>query len=117
MIKLPARISSFTFRNVAKVKVENINPLELKYAIRQACRENCPEYFEAVELDPKLETEVDVSNLGRWVFGVKGFAGHYKQKMIDSNTVEIFVPDIELVIYMIKCGLQILKINGICNLD
>ena len=94
-----------------KVWVVNINPYELKFALRQVCRENCPQYFMSVDL-PLQDLEIPVNNLGRWLFGVKGFKGHYKQ-LIQDDSIEIWLPNVDKAVDLVKCGLEILKAQGI----
>ena len=114
-MRIETRISQFRFIEIAKVKIaKNFNPFELKYALRQACREACNGlYFKSIELTIPIETEVEVKNFGRWLFGVKGFMGHYKQKVLEDNVVEIYIPDLKEAKELIKCGLEELKKQGI----
>ena len=102
-----------------RVKLSNqLQYTELKFAVRSTSKEN-PLYFEPVDISNKMreiniEPEVEINNFGRWLFGVKGFAGHWKNTPTDENGwVEIFLPNVKEAKELIKNSLEILKTQGL----
>ena len=97
---------------IFKVRLSDKLPFtELKFAVRNVARDN-PLYFEPVKID--IKTDVDVSNFGRWLFGVKGFAGHWKNTPADENRmVTILLPDLEEARELVEKALEILKVQGV----
>ena len=87
---------------------------ELKFAVRNVARENSL-YFKPIEFDSfEWDGEVDLSNFGRWLFGVKGFAGHWKNTPADENGwVEISLPNLEDAKELVKGALNVLKTQGV----
>ena len=95
-----------------RVRVSDKLPFtELKFAVRNAARDN-PLYFEPIKIDVK--TDVEVSNFGRWLFGVKGFAGHWRNTPADENgMVTVQLPDLEEARKLVGKALEILKVQGV----
>lgn len=87
------------------------NPYELKYSIRNIARQELTDlYFEPVNIHAQIETEVPVDNFGKWLFGVKGFKGHYEQQIVDNNLIVIKLPvEIPEAVTIIEESLKILK--------
>ena len=98
-----------------KVKLSPNMPFhELKFAVRNMAREN-PLYFEPIEFDSfEWNGEVDLSNFGRWLFGIKGFAGHWKNTPTDENGwMEIKLPDLMEAKELVEGALKVLKTQGV----
>ncbi len=87
---------------------------ELKFAVRNAARDSSL-YFEPIEFDSfEWDGEVDLSNFGRWLFGIKGFAGHWKNTPADEEGwVEIYLPDLKEAREVVKYALEVLKTQGL----
>ena len=98
-----------------KVKLSNnISFTELKFAVRNAARDNSL-YFKSIEFDSfEWDGDVDLSNFGRWLFGVKGFAGHWKNTPADEDGwVEVRLPDLQEARELIQKALDDIKVQGI----
>ncbi len=95
-----------------KVKISSrLSYTELKFAVRNAARLNYL-YFEPVDVG--IETNVEVNNFGRWLFGVKGFAGHWKNTPADENGwVTVSLPDLQEAKELVGKALEILKTQGV----
>ena len=100
---------------IFRVKLSDRLPFtELKFAVRNVARDN-PLYFTPIEFDSfEWDGEVDLSNFGRWLFGIKGFAGHWKNSPPDGDGwVEISLPDMEKAKKLIESSLKVLKREGL----
>lgn len=98
-----------------RVKLSNgLSFSELKFAVRNAARDRAL-YFEPIEFDSfEWDGEVDLSNFGRWLFGIKGFAGHWKNTPADEEGwVEIYLPDMKEAKEVVKYALEILRTQGL----
>jgi len=116
MIKLKARdllVKCF------KVKYDDkklLSPYELKFIIRRIARLNSL-YFEHVTLVPDIETEIEINNLGKWLFGVKGYMGHYKQNINENKKeIEIYIPKEQNAFNLIHSSLKYLKEKEVLKL-
>jgi len=99
-------------RPTFKVKLSDHLPFhELKYAVRNTAR-MFDLYFEPVSIN--VESEVEVNNFGKWLFGVKGFAGHWKNSPADDNGyVIISLPELKEARELVRKALDILRVQGV----
>ncbi len=100
---------------IFRVKLSDRLPFtELKFAVRNVARDN-PLYFTPIEFDSfEWDGEVDLSNFGRWLFGIKGFAGHWKNTPADDEGwVDIYLPNIQEAVELIEFALNTLKSQGV----
>jgi len=100
---VPAR--SFEKQLVMVVRVKGISPYELKDYVRQEAKE-LPDYQRPIKamhggVEIQLHGQSDsgepipVNTLGRWVFGVPGYRGHYSQQIIfkqGEDVVAVYCP-------------------------
>ena len=114
---LPVRVPSFEFRRVAVVRTKNINPYKLKFAIRSVARE-FNEYFLPIETDIPVSGRTDtgekipINTLGKWLFGVPGYMGHYRQE-VEGDLVSIWIPNVDEARKLIEKSLKKLSEEGI----
>jgi hypothetical protein len=94
-----ARNANFGLKFEFEIDHSQIPPQTLKNKVRQACRDFFPElYFFEIKLDnPKAQGEgkkgpIPINNLGKWVFGVPRFKGHYMQDISDKTKLIIWIP-------------------------
>lgn len=79
-IPLPAR-GNIINSIVLKFNKKNIYEYNLKYVIRNIAK-RFPEYFAPIEIEPLVYgmtdsgEKIEINTLGRWIFGVPGFAGN-----------------------------------------
>ena len=112
-MELPAREYKLIETFKIKYDSEILNPYELKYHIRHVSKSN-PLYFKYITLVPNIETEIEINNIGRWLFGVKGYKGHYGQKVdIENETIIISIPNEINCINIIQTALTILVNNSV----
>lgn len=90
--KLPARISVLNYKY--KIEVRDCplleDPYHVKLYIRQLAK-IMPIYHTPVSVD--VDNDIPVNTLGRWLFGVPGYMGHYAQRVYDDH-VEILLPSV-----------------------
>lgn len=112
IIKVETRI--FKLKDIFEVEInpQKISIHELKFAVRNTAKNN-PIYFTPVKLSIPVETEVKVNNFGRWLFGVKGFKGHWQTFPVAEDKAIIRLPEIQEAIDLIEEVLKCLKKQGI----
>jgi len=103
IMKVPAR--SWVKELVMVVRVKGINPYELKDYIREEAKK-LPDYQRPIKAylgeeevplygcDDNGEP-IPVNTLGRWIFGVPGYRGHYSQQIVykqGNDVVAVYVP-------------------------
>lgn len=111
-LKLPAR-------TIAEVKMEfpikNKWGYGLKIAIRNVAK-TLPLYRTPVEIKPLVTGKSDkadkipINTLGRWLFGVPGYAGHIRV-MGGEDNVSVHCPDVVEVKKLITNSVEILEEN------
>ena len=98
MVTLPLR----EFRKEIAAEVKS-SELPVKFLIREKAKEN-PAYHKRIKLEhPYMDLEEKLT-LGRWVFGIPGYAGHYAESVEDGKVL-IWLPPIKEVFELVQKAL------------
>ena len=81
---VPARVpvTRYTLGVALEVPISE-DPYEVKVRLRDMARRVTPHiYFASVNVEGLEGRDVEVNNLGRWLFGIPGYKGHYTQRIM-----------------------------------